>query len=77
MYDRFLVEHKRPQIYGTQISRINMKSGKNDWFVWPIRDPKRVNKLRKKAGFDLTVEDNAKGLGVQYKVIKMSEIKIQ
>jgi len=77
MYDRFLVEHKKPQIYGTQITRINMKSGINDWFVWPIRNPGKVNNLRKKAGFDQTVEDNAKALGVQYKVIKMSEIKVQ
>jgi hypothetical protein len=43
-------------------------------FVWPIKDPKNVNKRRKKIGFDDTVEENAKRLQTTYKILKLSEI---
>ena len=76
MYDRYLLNHKKEQIYGTQISMLHLKDGESGWFVYPIKNPKRVNKLRKKAGFDLSVEANAKRLGVEYRVIKISDIKI-
>jgi hypothetical protein len=76
MYDRYLSEHKKEQIYGTQIALIHLKNGKKDWYVWPIKNPKSVNRLRKRAGFDQTVEENAKNLGVDYSVIKLSQISL-
>lgn len=75
MYDRYLVEHKQEQVYGSQITMLHLKTGENDWFVWPIKNPEKVNQLRKQAGFTETVEENAKRLDVVYRVIKMGEIK--
>jgi hypothetical protein len=76
MDDRYLVEQKKCQEYGSQISRIRLKDGRMDWFVWPLRHPKNINKIRKKAGFELTVEENAKRLGVDYSPIKMKDIQL-
>lgn len=76
MYDRYLVEHKTAQIYGTQISMLHLKNGESGWFVYPIKNPGKTNKLRRKAGFDQSVEENAKRLDVEYRVIKISEIKM-
>jgi hypothetical protein len=76
MYDRYLVAKKKKQIYGSQIVMLHLKNGKTDWYVWPIKDPVKVNKLRKKAGFDKSVEANAKSLDVDYSIIKMSDLKI-
>jgi len=74
MYDRYLVNHKKEQMYGTQVSMLHLKNGETDWFVYPIKNPKKVNKLRRRAGFDQSVEENAKRLDVEYRVIKISEI---
>jgi hypothetical protein len=76
MYDRYLVNNKKEQIYGTQVSMLHLKDGKSDWFVYPIKNPNKVNKLRRKAGFDQSVEENAKRLDVEYRVIKICEIKL-
>jgi hypothetical protein len=75
MLDRDLMNQGKEQIYGSQISCRVIKSGKNECFVWPIQDSTSVNKRRKKAGFDLTVEQNAKRLGIDYRIVKLSEIK--
>ena len=54
----------------------NPKTGKKEPFeyVLPIKDAKNVNKRRKKAGFDSTVEENAQRLGVVYKVYTQDQI---
>ena len=75
MLDRQLLQQGKEQIYGTQIQGQKMKNGKFEMFVWPIQDPGTVNERRKKAGFDLTVEENAKRLNTTYRVVKMEEIK--
>ncbi len=75
MLDRNLLQQDREQIYGTQIQGQKMKSGKFELFVWPIQNPETVNERRKKAGFDLTVEENAKRLNTVYKIVKIEEIK--
>ena len=74
MYNRYLVNNKKEQVYGTQVTRLHLKNGEIDWFVYPVKNPKKVNKLRREAGFDLSVEDNAKRLDVKYRVVKISEI---
>lgn len=63
MEDRYLMNENKEQIYGTQ-GRGEMtkdKDGKQVFinFVWPVKDPKNVNKRRKEAGFDSTIEENA------------------
>lgn len=64
MEDRYLMGKDQEQIYGTQ-GRGEMtkdKDGKQIFvnFVWPVKDLKNVNKRRKEAGFDSTIEENAK-----------------
>jgi hypothetical protein len=66
MEDRFLMNSGQEQIYGTQGAGeffIN-KNGKEDFvnFIWPIKNEKNVNKLRKETGFKNTIEENAKDL---------------
>ena len=48
MFDRYLVNLKREQIYGSQVVLIRFKNGQRGWFVWPVRNPKKVNKLSQK-----------------------------
>lgn len=79
MLDRKLTGEGKEQIYGTQgamITIINPKTGEKEpfWYIKPIKDPQNVNKRRKEAGFDLSVEDNAKRLGIVYKVYTLEEI---
>ena len=77
MEDRLLTEQLKPQIYGTQVASYPLRSNssKQEWFVWPISDPLRVNQRRSKAGFTQSVEDNAKRLGVKYAPLTMEEAK--
>lgn len=80
MLDRKLSGEGKEQVYGTQCfmqTVKNEKTGKMEPFeyVVPIKDPKNVNKRRKKAGFDSTVEENALRLGLVYKVYTLDEIK--
>lgn len=80
MLDRKLTNERKPQIYGTQIGFqmiTNKNSGKQEQFIYvlPIEDAKNVNKRRKEAGFETTVEENAKGLGVEeYKEYTYDEL---
>lgn len=74
MEDRFLMRQGKKQIYGTQATTRTLKSGKTESFIWPIKDPLRVNELRKTAGFEQTVEENATRLNVKYRVVKLTEI---
>jgi hypothetical protein len=80
MEDRYLMEIGREQIYGTQgrTLRIKTKDGKEQSvsFIWPIKDEKNVNKLRKKLGFEDTIEKYAKdimGDDYVYKPMKLKE----
>jgi len=76
MLDRQLMNEGKEQIYGTQAVCRPLKNGKNiGCFIWPIKDPTGVNARRKKAGFDQTVEQNAKRLDVDYKVIRIEEVR--
>lgn len=63
MEDRYLMNENKEQIYGTQGKgeMTKDKDGKQIFinFVWPVKDLKNVNKRRKEAGFDSTLEENA------------------
>jgi hypothetical protein len=74
MEDRYLMNQHKEQIYGTQVTCRQTKTGINECFVWPIKDAKDVNERRTKAGFKSTVEENAKNLGVEYKMIHLSDL---
>jgi hypothetical protein len=78
MKDRSLMYNKKEQIWGTQgrgQSILNKATGKNEFkfFIWPIANPANVNKRRKEAGFEQTVEENAKRLGIPYKVYTLDQ----
>jgi hypothetical protein len=80
MLDRSLMYNGKEQIYGTQakgIQTIDMQTGKKVFkmIIWPIKDPKSVNELRKKAGFKETAEENAKRLGVDYEILTLKQVK--
>jgi len=76
MLDRELMNEGKEQIYGTQAYCGQLKNGKNmGCFIWPIKEAGGVNERRKKAGFDLTVEQNATRMDINYKVIKINEVK--
>lgn len=75
MEDRVLMYAKKPQIYGTQGGYKKFKSGKSENIIYPIQDPAGVNERRKKAGFKTTVEENAKHLGIIYRVVTIEELQ--
>lgn len=79
MLDRKLGQEGKPQLYGTQVYMemvLNPKTGKKEPFeyVIPIEDAKNVNKRRKEAGFDSTVEENALRFGIVYKEYTLEQI---
>ncbi|ANH83954.1 hypothetical protein A8C56_14510 [Niabella ginsenosidivorans] len=79
MLDRKLAGEGKEQVYGTQVFSQQITdpgTGEKKMFdyVVPVRDPKNVNKRRKDAGFDSTIEENALRLGVTYKPYTYDEI---
>jgi len=79
MEDRMLMNKGLEQIYGSQGSGnliTNKETGKEEWvqFIWPIKEPKKVNELRKTIGFSTTIEEYSKILGIEYKVYTIEEI---
>ncbi|SFN52534.1 hypothetical protein SAMN05421594_3162 [Chryseobacterium oleae] len=62
MLDRQLMNDGKEQIYGTQGFSSHDGEKESDPIIWPIKDVKNVNKLRKEAGFYDTVESYAKRL---------------
>jgi len=78
MEDRLLTQQSKPQIYGTQAMCYPLKESRDNnmgCFIWPIENPGSVNARRKQAGFPDTVEENAKRLNVDYKVLTMDQVK--
>ncbi len=80
MQDRLLMQEGKEQIYGTQgrgfaTQGADGRPGPMQMFIWPIKDPKNVNRRRKEAGFTDTVEENARRLGIEYKVMTLEEAK--
>lgn len=76
MQDRLLMSKKKRQVYGTQGMCKNIKEGSERFcFIWPVRNPKKVNKRREKVGLTNTVEENAKRLNIEYSVVKLKNVK--
>ncbi len=66
MLDRYLMKKKEEQIYGSQGYGVFRKNseGKEESIdiIWPIKNPDKINELRKKSGFKQTIEEYAKDL---------------
>lgn len=75
MLDRSLMYNGKEQVYGSQGSYRALKNGKKQMIIWPIKNPEKVNQLRKDAGFTQTVEDNATRLGIKYQVLKLDDLE--
>ncbi|MFW0718432.1 DUF6624 domain-containing protein [Pedobacter sp. N23S346] len=80
MLDRKLIEERKPQIYGTQLegkSITDEQTGikRQVIYVLPIEKAKEVNTRRKKAGFETTVEENARRFRIEYKQYTYEEIE--
>ncbi|RYY09658.1 MAG: hypothetical protein EOO36_21885 [Cytophagaceae bacterium] len=71
MLDRYLMELGKPQVYGTQGRSYSGQAA----FIWPIADPAHVNERRRKAGFELSVEDNDKRLNIPYHVLTVEDVR--
>ncbi len=79
MQDRYLTQQGKEQIYGTQVQGkqiTNKNTGFKEFFYYvsPIKNPEKVNELRKQAGFTTTVEENAERMEVKYRVYTLDEI---
>lgn len=80
MLDRSLVNKGKEQVYGTQTKGFEITdsaTGKKRWqtIIWPINDARNVNRRRRQAGFDVSVEENAKRLGIEYKLYDLNTVK--
>ncbi|NEV95096.1 hypothetical protein G3567_13220 [Psychroflexus sp. YR1-1] len=81
MEDRFLMESGKEQVYGTQVwggDITDEKTGKKkrEYIVWPIKNPKNINEIRKSAGFKKTIEEYALDLDVEYKIYTLEQVKL-
>jgi len=79
MKDRLLMDQGKVQIYGTQGKTIflteNPKSQDDlKVIIWPIKNPKSVNKLRQKTGFKTSIEEYANKLNIDYKIYTLEEV---
>lgn len=80
MLDRVLMNENKEQIYGTQGYGVNLVDSlgqeKTTMFIWPIKDYKVVNRLRKEAGFEQTIEVYCKELlGIDFKEYNIKMVK--
>lgn len=80
MLDRQLMYEGKAQVYGPQGRGFPVRSpatGASEFkmVIWPIKDPGGVNARRKAAGFDQTVEENAKRLGIAYRPLTLKEVR--
>ncbi|WP_435138250.1 DUF6624 domain-containing protein [Formosa sp. A9] len=73
MEDRYLMHNGQEQIYGTQIRGQKDKDGNWVHFVWPIKNPVSVNRIREKIGLE-NIEAYAKKFDIDYKVLTLEEI---
>lgn len=74
MEDRNLMDKGLEQIYGTQIKGQADKEGEWIYFLWPVKDPEKVNSLRKNMGIKSTVEEYLDRMDMEIKFYKLDEI---
>ena len=75
MEDRMLMEKGKEQLYGTQIYGEHSTNEEYFDYVWPIKNPKKVNKRRRKIGFTQSVEEYAKYFDIEYKILTLKAVK--
>lgn len=75
MKDRMLMEDGKEQEYGTQIYGEHSSNEKYFEYVWPIRNPKKVNKRRKSVGFKESIEEYVKYFDLEYKILTLEDVE--
>jgi hypothetical protein len=76
MLDRKLMDDGQEQVYGTQwagYTVLDHATGKQHTiaFIWPVRDPTRVDKLRRQAGLTTTLAESSAALGIPYQGVTL------
>jgi hypothetical protein len=79
MEDRLLMSQGKEQLYGSQGKGIFIvenptKAEDMIHIIWPIKNPEKVNELRKSVGFETTVQENARRMRIEYKVYTLEEV---
>ncbi|MBP2830889.1 DoxX family protein [Aquimarina sp. U1-2] len=76
MEDRLLMQQEKEQLYGSQGMTLRMDNDNSISFIWPIKNPKEVNKRRQALGFKETVEVYSQRLhDIPYKVYTLEDVK--
>ena len=80
MLDRQLMNEHQEQVYGTQgvgFDYLDPVTGQKKYhkIIWPIKDAATVNERRRQAGFEKTVEDNARRLGITYHAYTLKQVQ--
>lgn len=74
--DRVLMSENKPQIYGSQATKVKLVGiDEPQLIIWPIENPKTVDKLRRRVGFYESVRKYAKNMGIKYKVYLIEDIE--
>lgn len=70
MKDRILADSHQKQIYGTQSMPRKNEQGHvtNEYYIWPIAEPLKVDSLRKEVGLTKTIKQMAEEFGFEYNV---------
>ena len=76
MLDRKLMDDGQEQVYGTQAAGFTVldhETGQRHTitFIWPIKDPKRVDKRRHEAGFPDTLAQSSADMGIPYQPVSL------
>lgn len=71
MEDHILAEKGRPQNYGSHYTRVKMRDSTTNkivtrYYISPVKSPEHINEMRKSKGFETTIEEYARQLGVVY-----------
>lgn len=72
--DRNLMDQGLEQIYGTQIKGQANKEGEWVFFLWPVKDPEKVNFLRKNMGIKSTVKEYLERMDMEVRFYTLDEI---
>ena len=78
MLDRYLMNNKQPQKYGTQGMSYYIGTPEEISLIWPLQQPDSVDIYRQQAGFETSMSENAKrlfGEDFEYKAMSIEEVE--
>ena len=75
MEDRLSMYRGKKQKYGTQVFSKTDDNGKINYFIWPIKNVKKINQIRKSKGFKKNIKQYAKALKATYNPTEALPVK--